>query len=619
MLCHDAAIKGSVSSLGLSSSTALLPLSYLIKPSSESFQLLIAVLRISLPFSFTKRLLLLSALTVLSVLLSACTQTAKKHQEPESDQSNDAALATSAEATPPSILTVPDVRFGSDWQDCRHILSISKDQSLWSRIASSQVFDTLALAGPSDHDEAARRVAKELQVLLKKKDQVERILNRGKPFIATLVAQLESRQLPIELALLPAIESGYKVSAYSRAGAAGLWQLMPRTARELGLKTGWWFDERHDPLSATASAMDYLEWLNTEFKQDWSLSLAAYNAGPGRVSRAQAKAIKQKKNSSYWYLDLAPETRQYVPKLIALHELIRYRKTYGLKLDEPAAAQDYIWVDAKQQIDIQKAAQFCEQYTGYTSLEFLSFNAGFRRWATPPDGPHKFRIPAAYAKQFQKDLASIGPEERLGWGLYRIRRGDNLGRIAKRFKTRVSTLKKMNGIRGHRITAGDQILVPGLPAATAAEKARLAKLNAKKTPVDRKPSGFNKLNYVVKSGDNLWSIARRLDTRVRYIKESNTIGVNNLLKPGTTLIVPVPYYDPAPELEVAQVPMITQKAGVTHYRVQSGDSLYSIAKQFKTKIDAILEWNQLNEGDYIQPGQTLLLHLQNDKERSQPS
>ena len=563
----------------------------------------------------------LNTIVALSVLtFSACSSIQSNPPLQTDNKLNESLLVEEGSDALPVQSNV-DIQFGSNWENCQNTLVAAKELSLWTAIATSDNFDPLYVGDQDEYKEIERRIAFELSSLLKKKDQVQTILNRGVPFIATLVEQLNARKLPVELALLPAIESGYKVSAYSKAGAAGLWQFMPRTARSLGLKTGWWFDERHDPLSATASAMDYLEWLHAEFEGDWSLALAAYNAGPGRVGRARLKAQTEGRNDSYWFLDLAKETRQYVPKLLALQYLVRFRDDYNLKLEEPASPYIYTWVNAKHQIDIQKAAKFCEKYEGYSSLEFLSFNAGFRRWATPPDGPHRFRIPVPYAKQFASDLSSIKAEDRLSWGLYRIRRGDNLSRIAKRFKTRVSKIKEMNGIRGHRITAGDQILVPGVPAATTAQRAKLAQSRrARTTPASsHQPAGFNEVSYVVQRGDNLWTIARKLDTRVRYIKERNKVGTNNLLKPGDSLLVPVPYYaaatdGSADEGENQEALVKTSQNGVTRYTVQDGDSLYSIAKQFNTSVDALLTWNNLDEGNYLQPGQLVVMYL---KQREQ--
>ena len=207
--------------------------------------------------------------------------------------------------------------------------------------------------------------------------------------------------MPAEIALLPIVESAYDPFAYSHGRAAGLWQFVPATGKRFGLKQDWWYDGRRDILDSTAAALDYLQYLHKRFKGDWLLALAAYNSGEGTVSKAQRKNRKKGKPVGFWDLALPGETRDYVPKLIALKQLVATPSVYGIKLEGVPNRPYFAVVETAAQIDLAVAADLA----GLELDKLYRLNPGFNQWATSPDGPHRLLIPVDQADMFRQAVA----------------------------------------------------------------------------------------------------------------------------------------------------------------------------------------------------------------------
>jgi len=386
---------------------------------------------------------------------------------------------------------------------------LSAPDDLWERIRRQLTLHTMhnaQIGAARDH-------------YLEQARYLELIAPRAQRYLYHLVEAVEARGLPIELALLPLVESALNPFAYSNQRAAGLWQIMPGTADDLGMRRDWWFDARLDVEASTRHALDYLEKLNGDFDGDWLLTLAAYNGGGARVRRAIARNQARGLATDYWSLDLPRETRRYVPRLIALSTIVGFAD--GLDVDLPPVPNEpaFAAVDTGGQIELLRVAQLA----GMDLLELRRYNPGHLRWATAPGDEHRLLLPTARVPAAAEALADLPPVERVTWEHYRIRRGDSLIRIAQRFDTGVDLLRGVNNVRGNLIRAGDTLMIPG-----GGDWARsLALAREGSTGVRR--------GYTVRRGDSLYEIARRFDVTIDDIVTWNDLDPRRYLQPGQAL------------------------------------------------------------------------------------
>jgi membrane-bound lytic murein transglycosylase D len=290
---------------------------------------------------------------------------------------------------------------------------------------------------------------------------VEQMLRRGEPYLFHILGRVEAYGLPAELALLPMVESAFDPFAKSPAGASGLWQFMPATAKQVGLQRDWWYDDRRDIIAATEAALDYLGELQQRFDGDWLLALGAYNAGRARINRAIGQNRKKGKPVDYWSLPLPEETREYVPKLIALKLMVSNPEAFNINLPAMANQPYFSIVDTGGQIDLHVAARLA----GISIDEIQQLNPGCNRSITPPDRPHTLVVPAASEEVFHVRLARLSEDQRVQSIKYRIRWGDTLSTIAQYFRTTVSRLLRDNQLDSTRIVAGKLLVVPLAPHA----------------------------------------------------------------------------------------------------------------------------------------------------------
>jgi membrane-bound lytic murein transglycosylase D len=285
---------------------------------------------------------------------------------------------------------------------------------------------------------------------------VEHILRRGEPYLYYILNRVAERGLPAELALLPVIESAFDPFSRSPAGAAGIWQFMPATARQVGLRRDWWFDGRRDIVAATEAALDYLGALRQRFDGDWLLALAAYNAGSARVNRAMRLNRSRGKPVDFWHLPLPEETRSYVPKLLALRAIISSPEAHNITLPAVVNIHYFSAVDIDGPLDLQVAARL----TGAPVEELMRLNPGLIRSITPPASPHTLLIPTASEQRFREQLARLPADQRVQSVKYRVRKGDTLSAIAQNSRTTVTRLRQINQLESTRIFAGKLLIVP---------------------------------------------------------------------------------------------------------------------------------------------------------------
>lgn len=285
---------------------------------------------------------------------------------------------------------------------------------------------------------------------------VERILQRGTPYLYHILNEVSRRGLPTELALLPAVESAFDPFARSPQGAAGLWQFMPRTASHLGLRQDAWYDGRHDVIAATNAALDYLTQLQQRFDGDWLLALAAYNAGPTRVQRAIQHNRSNGKLVDFWHLQLPKETRDYVPKLLALRTLIMTPAIYGLTPQTIADKPYFSVIDSGGALDLAVVARLA----GVSVDEIRRLNPALIRQTVQRTGSHRLLVPATRAAVLRMQLAGLAEQQRLHWVRHSIHAGDTLSGIAQRYRIGTARLRQFNGLSDSRIMAGDLLIVP---------------------------------------------------------------------------------------------------------------------------------------------------------------
>jgi membrane-bound lytic murein transglycosylase D len=426
-------------------------------------------------------------------------------------------------------------------------------------------------------------------------DYLQRVTERAERYIWHIKQQLLERDMPAEIALLPIVESAYDPFAYSHGRAAGLWQFIPATGKRFGLKQDWWYDGRRDVVDSTRAALDYLEYLNKRFDGDWLLALAAYNSGEGTVSQALRHNRRKGRPTGFWNLKLPRETRAYVPKLIALAQILADPGAYGVSI-EPLPDRPYFdIVETGAQIDLAIAAELA----GIELDALYRLNPGFNRWATDPQGPHRLLIPRLQADEFREAVAELPPDQRVVWMRHKIKSGETLSHIAKRYRTTVAALQAANGIGGHSIRAGSYLLVP--ESSRGKESYRLSALQRLQAKKNSDRDGYRS-EHVVGRGDTFWELSRHYKVNVRKLAAWNGMAPGDTLRVGQKLVV----WTSTPKSRSRHP---GAQARAIHYTVRKGDSLSRISSRFKVTVNDLRKWNGLARGGYLQPGQRLKLFV----------
>jgi len=443
------------------------------------------------------------------------------------------------------------------------------------------------------------RVKAQLKWFLDHPGYLQRVMERARPILPFVLDELEERNLPSELALLPIVESAYQAFAYSHGRASGMWQIIPSTGRFLGLKQNWWYDGRRDIIESTHAAISYLDSLAQEFDGDWELALAAYNAGPGRIRSAVRYNKKRKRKTDFWHLTkIRNETRNYVPKLFALRELFSHPEKYELDLIPVGNEVSYEVVELDGQIDLALAADLA----GITINQLYQLNPAFNRWATAPDGPHRLLLPRDKAEQFKQAVAKVPPSKRINWVRHKIRNGETLSHISKKYRTTVGLIKKVNNIRGNQIRAGKHLMVP---TATKSLNTYALSESSRKAAIQNTNRSGQKRIHIVRRGQSLWSISRDYNVNTRALARWNGIAPIDTLRVGQKLVVWT-RSDLSQSVSINQ----TRPSNALHklrYTVRKGDSLYLIANRFNIRVADIKRWNRV--GKYLHPGQKLKLYV----------
>lgn len=395
-------------------------------------------------------------------------------------------------------------------------------------------------------------------------DYLARMIERSERYLFYVVEEIEKRGMPSEIALLPMIESAYNPTAYSSAHASGIWQFIPSTGKTFGLKQNWWQDERRDVLAATRAALDYLEKLYDMFGS-WELALASYNWGEGAVGRAIQRNEARGLPTDYLSLDMPAETRNYIPKLMAVKNLIARPENFNLRLAEIPNRPYFTVVNTDRHIDVKLAAKFADLPVS----EFLALNPSHNRPVIRANGTQPILLPTDRAERFQSNLEAHG-SKLTSWQSYTIDKNDRLERIAERFGIALNQLREVNSIPARlRSLVGMTILVPDSSEnnssnadLSAAGFSASAVAAAAAQPVVAMATAMAR--HIVKGGETLSTIAQRYRVTTAQLASQNGIR-NGRLTAGQSLVIPnaSSRAEPRPNTQVADATPVTRTPQAT--------------------------------------------------------
>ena len=417
-------------------------------------------------------------------------------------------------------------------QEVNNELKILRDESV-TPAGHNNLVDEIRKHFKLDLSLDNKRIRSQLNWYVNNPDYLDRTFKRSARYLYHVVQEVKKRNLPMEIALLPFVESAYDPFAYSHGRASGLWQFIPGTGKMYGMHQNWWYDGRRDVLASTTGALDYLTYLSNRFDGDWLHALASYNSGSGRVSKAIKRNKKKGKDYSFWSLKLPRETRAYVPKLLALAKIVKSPETYNIKLPAVADTPYFEVVPTEGQIDLAQAATLA----GVDIKEIYKLNPGFNQWASAPMGPHRLLVPVENAQQFKNALLDLPPTKRLNWTRYTIKPGDSLIRIAKKFNTTPALIKEVNQLRSNLIRAKQKLLIP--VAAQSKGYYNLSQHSRLKRKQDKLKGsqGSKKLIHTVRPGDTMWDLSIAHKVGVRSLAKWNGMAPTDPIKPGQKLVI----------------------------------------------------------------------------------
>ena len=405
---------------------------------------------------------------------------------------------------------------------------------------------------------------------LKDLDKFDEYLNDSYYFLYFVIQELEKNNLPLELAILPYIESNYDPFSISSSGAVGIWQFMPRTGRLYQLDKSWWNEDRHDPFRSTEAAVKYLKYLYQRFDQNIYHTLAAYNAGPSLLDRRINQNKRRGMDTDFWSLNVPVQTKNYVPKYIALRELILNSDNYGIKLPQIP----YEPVVKKISIPGQVEVLTLSEYLDIKPELLYKLNAGYTKWASAPEDESVFYIPSEKYILFENEDNPFKNSNQINWISHIVQSGDSLWSLASKYDTEVKIIKKINYLNNDLLSINDTLLIP------------LSK---------SKSNNFIPYEmYIVSEGDTLWSIAKEYNIEIRDLSRMNSIDENSYLQLGQQLSI---------GNKNIHRNMESKKRTIL-YSVKQGDNLFKISELFDVSIRSIEEINNF-KNTTLMPGQII--------------
>ena len=453
-----------------------------------------------------------------------------------------------------------------------------KFDSIWNRMRSGFCF----------RDIHSSRITEELKWMKRNKDFVYRSIERSKPYLHHILSYLEKRNLPHELALLPMVESGFQPFAYSASRAAGIWQFIPPTAREYGLKMNWLYDGRRDVLESTRAATYFLGDMHRHFKGNWLLAIASYNTGAGNVGKAIDKANKLFGKPSYWDLNLPRETELYVPRLLALSKIIYNPTRYGFNIPEIQNKRFTKKVKIYDPIDFQTLAII----TGLSISELTKLNPGYSTWIIDPAQQNTLLLPAQVSKVFRQRYNNISKSIYKN-KVHKVKKGDSLYKISRIYNVKINAIKKVNGLTKDVIYINQKIIIPS--EFTNIEKDFIT-INKVKYYINKKQITFN---HIVKRYDNWYKIAKKYDVSLKDLLRWNNANKKTVLKVNNLIKIKL------------RSPILNKDKSINtlRYVVSSGERYEQIIKGFGISKKDLIKDNNLKNKKYLTAGDNLKINL----------
>tara|TARA_A100001011_G_scaffold399404_1_gene507877 strand:+ start:5484 stop:6935 length:1452 start_codon:yes stop_codon:yes gene_type:complete len=435
---------------------------------------------------------------------------------------------------------------------------------------SNDVWGRIRITSENNQGYLDKKTIEYINVYLKNPDQLDLLFEKGRYFIYFVLEELERYSLPSELALLPYIESSYDPFSISSSGAMGIWQFMPATARIYGLKDTWWYEQRHDPLISSRAAVRYLAYLHNRFNKDITYTLAAYNGGPTLLEKRIKLNRQSGKPTDYKNLKLPKQTLEYVPKFMAIKELVVNAEKYGINLPSFPNKPVLGSIELEGQVEILAFSEFAN-----LKPEFVyKLNAGYTKWASPPGKKTTFNIPIELEKELNIKKDQFIQNNQINWVTHKVVSGDSLWKIARKYDTEVKILKKVNYLKSDILSLYQELLIP--------------------LSNDQNQAFIPYQAHIISEGDTLWELGMKYKVAPAEIAKNNGLRLNTPLTIGK-------------ELNIGNKNIyrtINSKKRTILYSVKQGDSLYRIADIFNIEISDIKKINELEKNE-IAPGQVL--------------
>ncbi len=405
---------------------------------------------------------------------------------------------------------------------------------------------------------------------LKNKNTLNDYFNKSYYFIYYVIQELEAANLPVELALIPFIESDYDPFSISPSGAVGLWQFMPKTGRLYNLEKSWWNEDRHDPFRSTHAAIGYFKYLFERFDNDIYLALAAYNAGPTYLDRQINKNKRKGLKTDFWSLSLNEQVSNYIPKYIAIREIIFNSDRYGVSLPNIPVESVVKKIEIPGQVEILSLSEYLE-----IKPELIyKLNAGYTKWASAPRDKSIFYVPIE--KTYLLDIPESPFENvnQINWMSHKVVYGDNLWNLARKYDTEVRIIKKINYLEKDLLSIDDTLLIP------------LSSSNSNNfIPYEM---------HIVSEGDTLWDISKKYNIELTELIKINELDQNSFLRLGQQLTIG--------NKNIHR--NIDSKKRTILYSVKQGDNFYKISELFDVTVDSIKELNEIRSNQ-LMPGQII--------------
>ena len=409
---------------------------------------------------------------------------------------------------------------------------------------------------------------------IKDVDKFNDFLNKSYYFIYYVIQELEAADLPPELALIPFVESNYDPFSISPSGAVGLWQFMPKTGRMFNLEKSWWSEDRHDPYRSTHAAIGYFKYLLKRFDDDLYLALAAYNAGPTYLDRQINKNKRRNMDYDFWSLDLNKQVTEYIPKYIAIREIVFNSEKYGVVLPDIPVESVVKRIEIPGQVEILTLSEYLE----IPPELIYKLNAGYTKWASAPKDKSIFYVPIEKTYLLDSPDSPFDNVNQINWISHIVVPGDSLWKLAHKYDTEVKIIKKINYLESDLLSLKDTLLIP---------------LSSTKS------NNFIPYEmHIVSEGDTLWSISNKYNIDIKDITRMNSLNKDSILRLGQQLTIG--------NKNIHR--NIESKKRTILYSVKQGDNLYKISDIFDVSVEDIKQINEFETSD-LMPGQIIKIAI----------